>query len=81
MKVSKTISFEEALQQLQSVVERLESGQLSLDDALAQFEHGIKLSRQCSQLLDQAETKVKLLLQDAAGNVQETPFLPENGQS
>ena len=47
-------SFEQALKQLQAIVERLERSDLDLSTALTSFEHGVKLSRQCAQLLQEA---------------------------
>lgn len=57
--------FEQALGELESLVERMEHGDLSLDDSLGAFERGIALYRQCQQALDRAELKVKQLLDPA----------------
>jgi exodeoxyribonuclease VII small subunit len=54
--------FEHSLDELESLVGRLEKGDLSLDDSLATFERGIALYRQCQGALEQAELRVKLLL-------------------
>jgi len=54
--------FEEALQALESLVEKLGRGQLSLEEALASFEQGITLARQCQEVLKEAEQKVKMLV-------------------
>ena len=54
-------SFEEAFEKLQHSVKRLESGELSLDEALKQFEEGVRWSRECQQYLAAAEQKVDLL--------------------
>jgi exodeoxyribonuclease VII small subunit len=51
-----------SLQELESVVEQLESGDLSLEEALKQFERGIKLTRKCQTTLKEAEQKVEILL-------------------
>jgi exodeoxyribonuclease VII small subunit len=69
--------FEEALQELETVVQRLEDGNLSLDESLALFEDGIKLSRLCSQRLDEAEKKVEILLKNENGSLSRQPFEPE----
>jgi exodeoxyribonuclease VII small subunit len=66
--------FEEALQELETIVQRLEDGNLSLDESLALFEEGIKLSRLCSQRLDEAEKKVEILLKDENGSLSRQPF-------
>jgi exodeoxyribonuclease VII small subunit len=69
--------FEEALQELETIVQRLEEGNLSLDESLALFEEGIKLSRLCSQRLDEAEKKVEILLKNENGSLFRQPFEPE----
>ncbi|TVP89059.1 MAG: exodeoxyribonuclease VII small subunit [Pseudomonadaceae bacterium] len=56
------VDFEQSLAELQALVERLESGELSLEDSLGAFEQGVKLTRDCQQALTQAEQKVQLLL-------------------
>lgn len=58
-----TPDFEQALEELESLVERMESGNLSLDESLAAFERGIQLTRRCQQALSQAEQRVQLLLE------------------
>lgn len=61
-KKSKPFDFEEALASLESLVEAMEDGELSLEDSLKAFEQGIRLTRECQQALDQAEQKVQLLV-------------------
>lgn len=65
--------FEAALAELETLVEKMEQGDLSLDESLRQFERGIKLTRACQQSLRDAEQKVQILLEK---NGQETlePF-------
>ena len=53
--------FEESLSELQEIVRRLEDGVLGLDESMQQFEHGVKLLRQCYHVLDRAEQKIELL--------------------
>ncbi len=60
------LSFEEALQQLTALVEKLESGQLPLEESVAAFESGVQLSRRCESLLDKAEQRLTIL-NDASG--------------
>ncbi|MFM2418827.1 MAG: hypothetical protein RL385_3550 [Pseudomonadota bacterium] len=57
-------AFEEVLARLNAVVEKLESGDLALEDSLALFEEGVRLSRQASARLDEAERRVERLLGD-----------------
>jgi exodeoxyribonuclease VII small subunit len=59
---AKTVDFEHALGELEAVVERLEHGELPLEDALRQFERGVELARICQASLQQAEQKVEILL-------------------
>lgn len=61
-KKAANVNFENQLQQLETIVEQLESGELPLDEALKVFEKGVKLSRQCQQLLADAEQKVTILM-------------------
>jgi exodeoxyribonuclease VII small subunit len=56
-------AFEAALAQLESLVTRLESGDLPLDEALRTFEQGVRLTRECQSALSAAQQKVQLLLQ------------------
>lgn len=65
--------FEQSLTDLQQLVERLESGELSLEDSLSCFEQGIRLTRDCQAALGQAEQKVQLLL-ERDGELQQVPF-------
>ena len=62
-KKAKTLDFEQALGELETVVERLEHGELPLEEALKQFERGVELARSCQAALKQAEQKVEILLQ------------------
>lgn len=55
------LSFEEALEQLTLLVEKLESGRMSLEESVAAFENGVKLSRRCESLLDHAEQRLHIL--------------------
>ena len=54
-------NFETKLEKLEELVEKLESGELSLDDSIAQFEEGIKLYKSCKEILDSAEKKISIL--------------------
>ncbi|MCP3751826.1 exodeoxyribonuclease VII small subunit [Pseudomonas sp. SBB6] len=58
-----SIDFEQSLADLQALVERLENGELSLEDSLTAFEQGISLTRDCQSALAQAEQKVQVLLE------------------
>ena len=62
MKQEKIYPFEESLEKLSRLVEKMESGDLSLEDSLKIFEEGIKLSKDCQNALSEAERKVQALL-------------------
>ena len=62
--------FEEALEELEKVVERLESGELSLEDSLAAFEEGVGLVKFCNRKLTEVEKKIELLVKDKDGKLQ-----------
>jgi exodeoxyribonuclease VII small subunit len=53
------LSFEEALGKLEAIVQKLESSSLPLEESVAQFEQGLKLSKHCSKVLEEAELRVK----------------------
>lgn len=71
--------FEQMIAELESIVHQLEQGDLSLDDALAQFERGIVLTRASQQQLQAAEQKVQILLQPNAQE-QLVPFTSPAGE-
>ena len=62
-----TPAFEEALKQLEEIVQRLEKGDLALEDSLRLYEQGIRLSRLCHARLEEAEGRIEVLLKDARG--------------
>ena len=74
------ITFETALARLESLVRSLEAGNEDLDASLAAFEEGISLVRFCTEKLEAAEQKVKVLLTDADG-VHAVPFEEKGGAS
>ncbi len=66
--------LEETLESLEQLVEKLEQGDLPLNQALKEFERGIKLTRQCQSVLKEAEQKIEILLADSDTP---EPFEPE----
>jgi exodeoxyribonuclease VII small subunit len=76
-KKAKAPDFEQALGELEATVERLEHGELPLEEELRQFERGIELARSCEASLRQAEQKVEVLLQKNEDAAPE-PFVPED---
>lgn len=73
--------FENALKELEQIVEQLEDSELPLDDALKLFERGIKLSQFCSAKLDDAEQKVEMLVKGANGALRPIPFVETDGET
>ena len=69
MKKTETPSFEAALKQLEEIVQRLEKGELPLEESLKLYEEGIQLSRLCHGKLEEAEGKIEVLLKDAKGEL------------
>ncbi|ASP38410.1 exodeoxyribonuclease VII small subunit [Bacterioplanes sanyensis] len=71
--------FEPALEQLEQLVNQMESGQLTLEQSLQAFEQGVALTRRCQQTLAQAEQRVRLLVEQN-GASQEQPFQMDGEQ-
>ncbi|MBM4262009.1 MAG: exodeoxyribonuclease VII small subunit [Deltaproteobacteria bacterium] len=69
-------SFEAALENLEQLVEQLESGDLPLEDSLAAFEKGVALVKYCNQKLGEVEKKIELLTKDKDGKLQITALTP-----
>jgi exodeoxyribonuclease VII small subunit len=67
-------TFEKSIQQLEEIVQELESGDLTLEKAMQRFEEGIKLSKRCSKMLDDTEKKISILVQETDGSLTEKPF-------
>jgi exodeoxyribonuclease VII small subunit len=72
--MKKEKAFEEALKELEEIVNRLEQGEIPLEEALQLFEQGVKLSRLCHTKLDEAQKRVEVLLKDEAGKMTARPF-------
>lgn len=70
-------NFEQALKRLESIVEMLEQGTVSLDEAMSMYEEGVQLSKQCLETLTQAELKLKQLSKDVNGNFELSEEDPE----
>ena len=62
-------TFEAALQRLEQIVQRLEKGELALEESLTLYEEGVKHSRICHAKLEEAEGKIELLMKDSRGDV------------
>ena len=71
-------TFETSLEELERIVRDLEQGDLPLEKSLELFEHGVKLSRECQERLNQAERRIEVLMRDNQGRSTTRPFEPEN---
>jgi len=69
-----TPDFEAALSELEQIVQRLEQGELSLEESLRQFERGVELTRGCQKALRQAEQKIRILAKKQDGEIVEQDF-------
>ncbi|MBR0351203.1 MAG: exodeoxyribonuclease VII small subunit [Clostridia bacterium] len=71
--MEKENSFEENIKDLEGIVTELEKGNLNLDESMKKFEDGMKLSKECSKMLQEAEKKITILLEQN-GTVTEEDF-------
>ena len=71
-------TFENAMKKLELIVQQLESGDQPLEDAVKKFEEGVKLSKFCSEKLDETEKRITILLKDQTGDLFEKPFSSES---
>jgi len=74
---SEPLSFEQALERLETIVEELESGELSLEQSLARYEEGVRLSQRLTQTLDDAEKRIERLVEDEGRPPTTRPLEPE----
>ncbi len=57
-------SFEDKIKDLEEIANKLESGNLNLDESMKEFEHGMKISKECTQILDEAEKRIMILVNE-----------------
>ena len=69
--MAKNKTFEESIEELETIVKTLEGGDCSLEDAVKLFEKGVKISNDCHKVLDSAEQKIKVLTESDADNTAE----------
>ncbi|MGC8121591.1 exodeoxyribonuclease VII small subunit [Marinobacter sp. VGCF2001] len=72
--------FEKSLNELEQLVRDLEKGELSLEQSLAAFERGVKLTRECQSALKSAEQRVEQLVQNSDGTLETRPFSTDDEQ-
>lgn len=70
------IKFEDVMQELEAITAKLEKGDLSLDESVSNFEEGMKLAKKCNNILEEAEKKIKVLVQKD-GKLEEEDFITE----
>ena len=70
-------SFEEQIRELEKIINELENGNLNLDDSVIKFEEGMKISKECSKMLENAEKKITILLNNENGEKKEENFETE----
>jgi len=78
MSSAKPKTFETSLEELERIVRELEQGELPLEKSLELFEHGVKLSRECQERLNQAERRIEVLMRDNQGRPTVKPFEAES---
>ena len=71
--MSKDMNFEESMLELEKIVQELENNNLNLDESVKKFEEGMKISKRCNQILEQAEKKITILLENN-GEIEEKDF-------
>ena len=74
--MDKGVNFEETIKQLEQITNELEKGDSSLDESVAKFEQGMKLSKICSEILENAEKRISILIKND-GEVEEQNFIVE----
>ncbi|MBE7439730.1 MAG: exodeoxyribonuclease VII small subunit [Spirochaetales bacterium] len=72
------LTFEEALNQLEEITRKLETGGLSLDESLKSYERGMELRKICQETLEKAEARLEYLEKKASGEVVRKPIDPES---
>ena len=72
--MAKEINFEDTMKELEGIVQVLEKGELNLDDSIKEFEKGMKLSKEASKYLEEAEKKITILVKDNNGELSEEEF-------
>ncbi|MBB6675230.1 exodeoxyribonuclease VII small subunit [Cohnella nanjingensis] len=74
------LSFEEAMERLEGIVARLESGDVPLETAIELYQEGMALSKLCGQKLEQVERRIEMLIEDGDG-LQRKPFAPQRDEA
>lgn len=75
--MSENVNFEDNMKQLEQIAGELEKGDLDLDASVKKFEEGMKISKECSEMLERAEKKITMLIKDNNGEMVEKKFVQE----
>lgn len=75
--MNKVIKFEDAISKLEEIVRLLESGTLSLDEGIEKYEEALKYAKICSETLQKAEQKIKILTESRDGTISDHPFIQD----
>jgi exodeoxyribonuclease VII small subunit len=70
------LSFEESMKKLEEIAGELENGKLTLEESVSKFEEGMQLSKKCSEILNKAEKKISVIINED-GNIREEDFVAE----
>lgn len=77
VKTARKDSFEASLKNLEEIVQRLEGGELTLEESLRLFEEGVRLTRVCAATLEEADRRIAVLMKREDGSTEEVPADPE----
>ena len=72
--MGKKSDFEENMKQLEAIVQKMEEGELNLEESIEQFEAGMEISKKCSKILEEAEQKITVLIENKDGSLEEEKF-------
>ena len=75
MQEQETVSFEENMKKLEEIAAELEKGELDFDTSVSKFEEGMKISKECNEMLEKAEKKITMLIKGEDGEVVEENFV------
>ena len=75
------LSFEQAMEKLDSAVIKLESGDLSLEDSIKEFENAVELIKQCENKLSAAKQRVRILTEATDGTITDEPFINDSDET
>lgn len=73
--MQETVSFEEKMKKLEEIATELEKGDLDLDTSVSKFEEGMKISKECNEMLEKVEKKITMLIKGENGELAEEKFV------